>query len=333
MIWIVGRGIYALNYIRYLKLKINLITTDKYDFAGYSKYVKKVYYIDFDEKYCSTIEKLVKNDMVIAIGEETLYLDEYIKKNNSKIKLFGYNSSNSVRLQYHNKENLMNLVHKLNLPYLNTWNSGDIIDNVKMDKYILKLTNSRGGIGQKIIEINNKYIVPENYILQPYIQIKKDYSTFVIAKNGIIEHYVCYECIDMINGFSTERKKVNIKDLYYQTNLIVNSLNYTGFLGLDFIEYNSINYMVDFNPRITNGISLLKNELSVSTLPYISKKKSFERIIKSVKYSDIISINDIMPFFYMIIVLIRLIVMSLLNFKQPSLYIREYIEKSVVKYN
>lgn len=336
MIWIVGRGIYALNYIRFLGKNVNLITTDKYDFAGFTKYVKQVYFVNFDEKYCLNIEKLVKNDIVVAIGEETLYLDEYIKKTGSKINLLGYDYNfhkHQSRLKYHDKANFMNLVRRLNLPCLETWNSGDVVEIYKSGKYLLKLINSRGGIGQQIVTIQNTYVVPENYILQPYIKTKKDYSTFVIAKKGHVQHYVAYECIDMIDGFSTERVKVDIKDLFFQTNKIVETLNYTGFLGLDFIEFNGINYMIDFNPRITNGISLLKNNISISTLPYLSKKVTLERTIKSIKYSDIISVFDIMPFFYMIIIFIRLIILSFLNLTKPSVYIRKYIEKSVVKYD
>ena len=320
MIWIVGRGIYALNYIRFLHFNVNLITTDKYDFAGISKYVKQVYYVNFDKNYCSTIQQLVKNDIVIAIGEETLYLDDHIKKTGSQINLLG-NSYDlpdyQPRLKYHNKANFMDLIRTLNLPCLETWNSGHTVEIYKSGKYLLKLINSRGGIGQQIIQIQNTYTVPENYILQPYVKTKKDYSTFVIATKGHIQQYVGYECIDMIDGFSTERIKVDIKDLFYQTEKIVQGLNYA----------------IDFNPRITNGISLLKNNVSISTLPYLSKKMSINRIIKSIKYSDVISFFDILPFFYMIVIFIRLIILSFLNLTRPSVYVRKYIEKSVVKYD
>jgi predicted ATP-grasp superfamily ATP-dependent carboligase len=336
MIWIVGRGIYALNYIRFLGRRVNLITTDKNDFAGLSKYVKNMYYVKFDDNYCLIIEQLVKDHIVVAIGEETLYLDEYIKKTGSNMKLLGRNyntSSQEIRLMYHNKENFMNLISRLGLPHLETWNSGQIVESYKSSNFLLKLKKSRGGIGQQIIKIQSEYVVPDNWILQPYIKTKRDYSTFVIAKRGHIQHYVAYECIDMIDGYSTQRVKVDIGDLYFQTNQIVKSLKYTGFLGIDFIEFDGTNYMVDFNPRITNGISLLNKNISISTIPYILQKFSLERILKSILYSDIITIFDIMPFIYMIITLVRLLFLSLVNLTKPSVYIRKCIEESVVKYD
>jgi hypothetical protein len=143
---------------------------------------------------------------------------------------------------------------------------------------------------------------------------------------------VGYECIDMIDGFSTERIKVDIKDLFFQTQRLVQSLNYTGFLGLDFICFLGVNYVVDFNPRITNGISLLNNQMSISTIPYLSKKISSMRIIKSIKYSDVISFFDISPWIYMLVIFIRLIGLSFLNLTKPSVYIRTHLEKSVIAY-
>jgi predicted ATP-grasp superfamily ATP-dependent carboligase len=227
----------------------------------------------------------------------------------------------------------MNLISRLGLPHLETWNSGQIVESYKSSNFLLKLKKSRGGIGQQIIKIQSEYVVPDNWILQPYIKTKRDYSTFVIAKRGHIQHYVAYECIDMIDGYSTQRVKVDIGDLYFQTNQIVKSLKYTGFLGIDFIEFDGTNYMVDFNPRITNGISLLNKNISISTIPYILQKFSLERILKSILYSDIITIFDIMPFIYMIITLVRLLFLSLVNLTKPSVYIRKCIEESVVKYD
>jgi hypothetical protein len=150
VIWVVGRGIYALNYIRTCSQPINLITTDFQDFAGLSSNVSKVYYIKFDESnpdnYCKHIEKLVGNgnDLVIGIGEETLYLDNYIEKTNGKMNLFGLQSSKS-RLHFHPKDNFMKLIGLLGLPLISTWYPNDIIKNPTPKYYLKKLIKSRGG--------------------------------------------------------------------------------------------------------------------------------------------------------------------------------------------
>jgi predicted ATP-grasp superfamily ATP-dependent carboligase len=137
----------------------------------------------------------------------------------------------------------------------------------------------------------------------------------------------------MINGYSTYRETVSFTELHTQTSTLVSKLNYSGFLGLDFIFSNNVFYMVDYNPRITNGICLLTNAISISTIPYLIKNFSPKSLIKSIVYSDIISFDDPMPFFYMILMFIRLILSAILNFSNPFAYVRTHIEKSIVKYD
>ena len=62
IIWVIGRGIYALNLIRTINsaYTINLITTDKNDFAGWSKKVNKVIYIKKNSPTFSN-KKYVRN--------------------------------------------------------------------------------------------------------------------------------------------------------------------------------------------------------------------------------------------------------------------------------
>lgn len=327
MIWVVGKCIYALNYIQQSNEKyINLITTDKNDYVCWSNRINKVYYIKYDSEYCKKIEELVGNDLVIATGEETMVLDEYIIKTGSNMNLFGHNPH---RITYHNKENFMKLIEDMNLPYLKTWSPNDMINT--SGTYILKAINSRGGIGQKIINVSDKYIVPENHILQPYISDKLDYSTFVIASNGEINKYVAYKCNEMMNGFSIERVVVDIKELHDMTLAIVKKLNYSGFLGLDFVNANDMYYCVDFNPRLTNGLLLLNNKKSINTIPYLIKGVR-GRFIDAFKYSDMITLSDLMPFIIALLLFIGCIFMALITCTNPEDYIKKKMQEKMVKY-
>lgn len=360
MVWIIGRGIYALNYIQFINNDtIYLITTDKYDFARFSNKIKMSYFVKFDDNYCKNVIRLVGADFAIAIGEETLFFDEfslrfekymkYARHHTSEflhdVNLYGI-SSRCERIMYHNKYNFMNLVKKLNLPYIKTWNTGQII-NTPCD-ILLKPIYGRGGKGHifkhinktyisEITEITDQFIVPENYIAQKFIKNKADYSTFAIVSNGNITQYVAYQCMDMIDGFSTERIIVKSSKLYNYTSKIVSHIYYTGFIGLDFIKcpITGNYYVVDFNPRITNGISLLNKSqtISISTIPYLLKSFTIDRLKKSIKYSDVVSIRNMLPFIVMIFTLIFNVIVALFMRKSPSEFIKKNIEKSIIKFD
>ena len=310
-IWIIGRGIYAFNLIRSLNNKyiINLITTNKYDFASYSNKINKVIYIEYinEYDYINKIKEIVKDDLIIPVGEEYILLENYINKTGCNLNLYLLDKQNN-KYKYHNKKEFNNLLNNIGLPTL------DVQEYIDNNKYILKLIYSRGGVGNLIkygYEIKN--IDMNNYLIQEYIKYEKEYSVFCIVEDGNIKSILIYEILMMFNGYSIKRKLVINDKLVEYTNKIVKNINYTGFLGLDCLLYKNEYYIVDFNPRITNGISFyLKDSLNIENKidkNKINKKK--EIIISILNYkeilkynNDILYLDDIKPFIICIIVYI-----------------------------
>jgi len=308
-IWIIGRGIYALNLIRSLDNKyiINLITSNRYDFASYSNKINKVIYIVYRNEYdyINRIIEIIKDDLIIPVGEEYILLENYINKTGINLNLYLLDRQNN-KYKYHNKKEFNKLLNNIELPTL------DVQEYIDNNKYILKSIYSRGGIGHLIkygYELKNIDI--NNYLIQKYIKYEKEYSVFCIVENGNIKSILIYEILMIFNGYSIKRKLVINDKLVEYTNKIVKQINYTGFLGLDCLLYKNEYYIVDFNPRITNGISFyLKDSFKIENkIDKIDKKK--EIIISILNYkellkykNDILYLDDIKPFIICIIVYI-----------------------------
>lgn len=291
-IFIVGRGHYTLNFIYALdnKYEINLITTDKTDYVQYISKVKKYFLIDYNSEleYVKQIKDIASNNLVIPIGEEGIIIEKILNLHPEiDINLFCSTSKTNIKYYYHNKRNFYDLLKKLKIDYLFYEN----ILNVEYDNYLLKPIYSRGGLKQ--IKINNKEEfkklkcnndIQKDYLVQKYIDIKSEYSVFLYANNGIIKGYLTYQTFDMISGFSTRRKIIKNDKIYDMILKIISHLSYSGFAGFDIISDGFNLYIVDFNPRIVNGISFLKsnsfdfdnnfeiytNEM-ISLIPYLYK--------------------------------------------------------------
>lgn len=354
VLWIIGRGLYAYNFIRYCKnkykfLTYKLITTDENDFSKKSNLFDEVVTIKYDnnnpfEYYCK-IKNIVGNEIICPVNEETILL-EYFDEIEEKLN-FLFKRCKS-KIFFHNKQNFMKLIENLDIPYIKTYFPNEKIIIKESDNYLLKKIYSRGAIGQRILENDKSYnfIVPDNYLLQTLITKKQEYSFFcVVVENNILE-YVVYKCDEMIMGFSTKRIKISgstSNKLYEYTNKILLAMkdrfgNYNGFLGIDFIESENIFYATDFNPRITNGIEFLTKNMSdtiISTIPYVTNKinyfNCFDLIKECLTYSnDLFYIDDLIPGLFSIIIIIWYVILACLNFVSPKEYIKNKIQKQII---
>lgn len=296
-VWIVGRGLYALNFAKHIKEYNNdciiyLLTTDPNDFAGWSNCFSQVVKIKFDPiSYFDDVYKIVGFNFIVPVGEETLFLEhinfKHAQLGQNKLhfayepKLTMPKQENNKNIQihpkvhFHNKMNFMKLVEQTNLPLIKTFYPGDIMvhtmenSNFKPHKYLLKPIYSRGSLGQQIVDVSigEPYTVPEKYILQKFVENESEYSIFCDIINSEIDEFVCYQCTAMYKGFSTKRKLITgeiCSKLVDYINILLTHIkkdfgDYNGYLGVDFIESKGIFYPTDFNPRITNGIGFFNN--------------------------------------------------------------------------
>jgi hypothetical protein len=344
-IWIIGRGLYALNLINIIdpKYKLNLITSELFDIASVHYKIKKIFYIENSDKigklnYVEKIISIVKNDLIIPVGEESIIIEYILNKYpnlRNKINLFCQTINSNVKYLYHNKQTFYELLQTLNIKNLKTYKTTytQIKLLSKSNKYLLKPLCSRGGIDQILIQnidilhnINNL----DKYLIQEYVENKKEYSVFALVYNGIIinNNIIIYEAINMIDGFAFDRKIISFesnisKKVIEIVEKIVKNISYSGFIGFDFISDDKNMYPIDYNPRVTNGISFFKkdsldpinlnnsflinynNKQIITLLPYITSKKN----ILDIFYID----NDTIRYDFNIYTNIKIILMIILQ--------------------
>ena len=351
-IWVIGRGVYALNLIKALdsKYEINLITTDKDDFAGWSKKVNKVickksYKDHYDYLYLCDIYDIVQQDMIIAVGEETVILEHELNSNNEpgrQANMYGHTKFNKNKKIYHDKQNFMKLLKEIKLPCLEYHENYTVILKCDGD-YLLKPIYSRGGQGQKKIKFQSEeYTVPHNYILQKYIHDARECSTFLLADEGQIKIFLTYDVNDMVDGYGTKRSLIENNETYEYCKQIVAKLNYSGFLGMDYINNDGIWYPIDFNPRITNGIGFFKENTfdplkmkceldartTISTIPYLL---TTGKVFDIFRYkSDYFDMYDIMPGISVTFQLIWAIIESIYYLTNTKQYIKNKLLEKIV---
>ncbi len=371
-IWIIGRGLYALNLARFIKninkndIMLCLLTTDAHDFAGWSKNFDQVIYIEFrPSTYFKDVYDIVKDNYAIPVGEETLFLEygNYLEQNaTNKInflqeehlhekhsnKRSEFKNIFPIKIKYHNKMHFMNLVKIADIPCLKTFYCGNIVTVPKITKFLLKPIYSRGSIGQQIIIIDpaNPYCVPQNYILQEYLENKNEYSVFCDIMDSKIESFVCYRCTTMHKGFGIKRELVeneytnNVLKIYVQTLLDKATENcenyyYNGYLGIDFLETNNIFYATDFNPRITNGIGFLSgSKVIVSLIPYLFSNFNYNTIKECIVLdNDVFFSDDPLPGIFGIFLIIWYFFFALFSFQSIKNYIESKVKDQIITFD
>ena len=357
-LWIVGRGIYALNLIRSIsdRYEINLITTDSDDFTAWSNKLNKIVYLDNPntttgyEDYFFEVVDITQGDLIIPVGEETIILEtEKCNHPDIAVNIFGmdyeHNGIQNSKQYYHNKENFMNFLHNLDIPCLKYYKSNTMISNCN-GNYLLKPIYSRGGQGQiyKTL-VNEHYTVPPYYIMQKYLPSENEFSIFLLADKGAIKLFLAYKVDNMVDGYGTKRIMINNEKIYSICEIIIDKLNYSGFLGIDFLVNNHTWYPIDFNPRITNGISFLKRnsfdilnyryeydlQPIVSTIPYIFVCDNVLDVFK--QKSDCFDIYDIGPGIIILLQLMLAIIEAIFYQDPVAHYIKKKLINKIVIYN
>jgi predicted ATP-grasp superfamily ATP-dependent carboligase len=233
----------------------------------------------------------------------------FIKEKNYIIIPIDVKSQHSLFKEYNFNNNYYMLDDKINLyKYLDE--NKDLLNDIKLiqtynisyngkdmfKKFIIK---NRNGIGSRnnIIKEDSIYKLIKEYgkdnQIQDIIETKYIFAIRCLCKNG--EIYATHTgqvekgltSQDYFNGYeikyTTYIKNPKLKNF---TELLINRLNYTGFIEIEFIIDNLDNiYIMEINPRIV--ASVFTNEyFNHMILPYIEKYKN-PKYIHNVKEEGI----------------------------------------------
>lgn len=172
-------------------------------------------------------------------------------------------------------------------------------EQVKIDtknKFIIKPKNALGSEGIIIIEdhlntILNKYN-PADYQIQDLIIPEFEYYVNCCCDNGYIINTLSAKTKKLNMNGNNERNVSNYVDIIPINNFIINivkKLNYTGFIGFDFLIDGDNYYIMECNPRITGMIfsEIYYDEIIIPYLIY-KEKGSF---IKNNSRNEDITVN------------------------------------------
>ena len=198
-------------------------------FVGYSRYVKKAYYVDdVEEGYRLIRDRYSRNNgkAYILSGNDiiTAYLDS--KYEELKDHFYFYNAGEAGRINYYmNKDNMFDLVRKYGLNVARTWkvSVGEIPDDIEYP-VMTKAINSLGKEWKSIVYVcSNKEELLEVYskisstsiLLQRYIS-----KTDEVSFQGISVDHGRQVCI-----VTNMRQKYNIPETYSPLWIVENNKN------------------------------------------------------------------------------------------------------------
>lgn len=353
MFWIVGRGTYGLNLIRSLKHMyydgLGLITTDPDDFAEWSRYLTKIHCLlppPENKNYSDQVMKIIQDDDFITVGEEVFYIHQQSK----------YSSDKELLKRLHHKYIFYNFFpdysHWIPKTYqVNNVRLRDILDQdcvikpvygrgmthnifrkdfINRDKNCNPMCLNHYLSGDWVVQQHLGEFTPDNHI-----------SSFSYSFKGKILSHIVYLCVKTMYGFSYHRKIINVPEIDKIIYKLIDNIGYTGFIGIDFIKNNENYYILEVNPRITNGISFYDtfyldkpseptHREIISLGPYISKHKDLN-IIKL--KNDLFRWSDPLPMIYGLYNLIKIRYVCWLFNQDYHKAIENTIMSSIVKYN
>ena len=241
-------------------------------FIGYSKYVKKAYYVNSPEEGLELIIKEFGNNKddksYILTGDDVVVslLDKNydILKNN----FYFYNAGENGRINYFmNKDNMFDLVMKHGIKVAKTWKIkvGEIPQDIKYP-VMTKAINSTGDEWKDIVFIcNNEYelmeafenIKSENILIQTYINKKDEVSFdgFSINKGRnvfiVFEAYQKYNIPDKYSPY-WEIKNPQNTEIINKIENIISELALDGIFEFEFmIDENDQLWFLEINFRNT----------------------------------------------------------------------------------
>lgn len=353
MFWIIGRGTYGLNLIRCLKYQssdgIGLITTDPNDIAKWSRYLIKIHYLEpppENKNYSDEVIKIIKDDDFITVGEEVFYIDKQSK----------YSSDKELLKRLHHKYVFYNFFPEYSHSIPKTHAVANLrLNDIKEKECVIKPVYGRGMINS-IFRKNNVnldkngnqlsplYYLSGEWVVQEHLgEFTPDnhFSSFSYSLKGKVLSHIVYSCVKTMYGFSYHRKIIDLPEIDTMVYKLIDKIGYTGFIGVDFIKKDNNYYILEVNPRITNGISFYDtfyldtpstpahNE-TISIGPYLTNHKDLN-IIKL--KNDIFRWSDPLPMIYGLCNLIKIRYVCWVFSRDYQKTIENTVMSSIVKYD
>jgi predicted ATP-grasp superfamily ATP-dependent carboligase len=222
-------------------------------------------------------------------------------------------------------------------------------DNINI--FIIKPVDRYGALGiytltkSELLDkySNNRHIFDE-YIIQIYLERKKLYAIDCLVENGeIIGHilnkgelfYDKKNIIPFQSRFTNYKRKILKEDTDYYNNIIestkkiVKSVNYNGFIEIEYLGDNNNIYFLEINPRLSGNITY-SNGIKMPVIdeiliPYIiSVNRKNNRLNKNIKLNKpesqnlpdyVIHLSFRIFLLFLVLITILIIVYNLLKSK------------------
>lgn len=243
--------------------------------SRFSKYNTKFHHLPkaCDSRYTDELQKIITSesiDLLIPTCEEILHLSKSLKKLSKYCEVFS--STHEELLALHNKYSFIEICQSLSLPvprttliphnkFLDNWK-----DRALESKIVIKPVFSRFG--------SNVYIGPPeestNFMSQtdgqfPFVAQQfisgKQLCTYSIVRDGEINLHTAYYSRDTFGkGASVSFVHVEHEEALAFVRTLCQKINFTGQIGIDFIENNDGIFAIEANPRTTCGITLFQDD-------------------------------------------------------------------------
>ncbi|MEE3343224.1 MAG: ATP-grasp domain-containing protein [Bacilli bacterium] len=351
----------AIDIIRNLaKNKHTSYTAESIDFdtGKLSKYTNKSFIVPsvrYQEKeYIQAIIRIINENNIealICLGEEKLYLAKNKKELIKKCKNLNIIIEDINKLELlHNKYSFYKLVKELNIKTPNTKlvkTHSDILEYIKKyNKIILKPVYSRFASEIIIVDKNNiktieNLSLERNYIMQEYIEGTSKCSLSIFKKNKEIVSLLYDSELIIRTGSLVSIRTIDMnKQITEIITKIVNKIKYDGVICFDFIETKKGEiYILECNPRLTTGITLLTKQFSIYDLlftvenkvEYRKSKRKYSNMLFSCLFRGMIPINKWITF-TKIIITYKDIIFDIKDIKPYFTYVYKFI-KNIIKKN
>ncbi len=270
-----------------------VIATDTFTQAlgKYSKYCDQFIVtpapVDGGKAFVEAIAKICVDQQVThiySICEEAIYISEHKGILPKNIQEQVTNFRDIIKL--HNKEVFLQLVNKLGIKSPKTQNLNEAWSfNKNTNKYIVKPNFSRFGTKIKILNKEQAFKLFEDkklkgHCLQEFIQ-GQPLSSFAFSYKGEVKLIAHYKANYYSGKAAINFIPVFDEQLDDNINEVSKHMNYSGFIGLDYIESkNGEFYILECNPRCTSGFHFFKKIPNVSE--GLLQTKNLNQVIKPI---------------------------------------------------
>jgi len=238
--------------------------TFKHSATNYSNAVKKRFIVpsprQSELKFINSLIDIINSneiDYYIPCIEEIIYVAKHLNKIKQKCsKVFIFTDSYDKLLNLHNKREFYKLMDQLKINYPELLDINDITE-----EKVFKPIYSRFGLDNQIFKDKSKLKVkfdPKKHLAQKYIDGEL-LCTYSVYNKGQKKISICYNgTLYLKNHPYSNVQTIQNEKVINIVDKICRYLNFTGQIGFDFIKTSTGElYIIDCNPRITSGISLV----------------------------------------------------------------------------